>query len=281
MAWRFKQELVQDNQVVEPSEFRINANEFVGELNGMLDMDNIGQLSIQRSQIKRGAFTQVFSQNNTPAVAYYFNYSEETGWTRNALMRQDANNGNVGGSEYVVSTQSIGLENETQLTPTIGDAVQKLPHCRFEAKTDGLVKAEFSGFVQWLTISEGSGFVEDDYKSFSGSGINDNYPYQSGETKTLSQAHAFILCNQWRLSINGQPVAETGILGPEFKSRPIYLCGVSPVQKSREINVQLEGRFFWYSPLTQEMKSPSSFKANRRRDCALCCPTLIATFRKR
>ena len=74
MAWKFKQEYVRDGDVVEPSEWRINVNEGISEINGFLDSDNLGRDQIHRSQIKRGAFTQVYSQDSNAFDCYIFNH---------------------------------------------------------------------------------------------------------------------------------------------------------------------------------------------------------------
>ena len=53
MAWKFRQERVAGGDVVEPSEFRINTNEFVSELNGFLDADNVNRQAIGKNETKR------------------------------------------------------------------------------------------------------------------------------------------------------------------------------------------------------------------------------------
>tara|TARA_A100001391_G_scaffold81417_1_gene53067 strand:- start:343 stop:1200 length:858 start_codon:yes stop_codon:yes gene_type:complete len=285
MAWKFKQEMVQNGQVIEPSEFRNNVNELIGEFNGMLDSDNIGFSAVDTPMIQRGAFTEVYSSNVDPRAAYHFNYTEGAGWVNSAIMRRDGNA--VSGAEedfyeYCVSLQQYGLADDTKLASSdISDYVKiNLPSCSFHGTSDGLVKAEFSGFIQWLPINYGHDYDNDDYLVAHGT-WRDDYPYKADLQKRLRLAHADILCSQWRIVINGQAVAESGFLGSEHSSHPIYLVGAIPVVKSSEINVQIQGRFVWFSPLTHEIKPASSHGAPIRRDCTLCCPVLVSTYRKR
>ena len=294
MAWKLRQELVQDGQVCDPSEFRINVNEYVGELNGMLDMDNIKQSSIKKNKVVRGAFTEVYSSNMTPEAVFYFDtYGMGNGWMRKARARD---NYEVVGDRTAASPTpgyqfETGMGNahrhpvEGDLLSFFNDSVNpiQLPHCRFEAKSDGLIKVEFCGFVQWMSVREFSGSDHDDY-SPENKGIEQerhDYPYVAATRRQMSQARAVIMCSQWRLTVDGQSIAESGFSGSEFKAHPISLVGAIPVQKSKEINVQLEARFFWYGPVTNEIKAVPGFKSSFTRDCALGCPTLVTTFRKR
>ena len=294
MAWKLRQELVQDGQVCDPSEFRINVNEYVGELNGMLDMDNIKQASIARNKVVRGAFTEVYSSNITPEAVFYFDtYSMGNGWMRKTQLRDNyetrgkRSSGFDAGYSYETVTSSGGTGlTEVHLTDSFIDGVKspiQLPHCRFEAKADGLVKAEFSGFVQWMSVREYSGYETEDYEPVNTyyQEPRHDYPYYAAVDRQMSQARAVVMCSQWRLTVDGQSIAESGFLGSEFKAHPISLVGAIPVQKSKEINVQLEARFFWYGPVTNEIKAVPGFKASLTRDCALACPTLVTTFRKR
>jgi len=295
MAWKLRQELVQDGQVCEPSEFRINVNEYVGELNGMLDMDNIKQASIFRPKVRRGAFTEVYSSNITPEAVFYFDTKlMGNGWMRKAQLRDNyelrgkrSSDLSAGYSyETAMANTGGGAGTEVNLTDSFIDGVKspiQLPHCRFEAKTDGLVKAEFSGFVQWMSVREYSGYDSSDYSpdAFWFAQPRHDYPYFAAIDRQMSQARAVIMCSQWRLTVDGQSIAESGFLGSEFKAHPISLVGAIPVQKSKEINVQLEARFFWYGPVTNEIKAVPGFRPELTRDCALGCPTLITTFRKR
>ena len=297
MAWKLRQEVVQDGQVCEPSEFRVNINEYVGELNGMLDMDNIAQGAITTNKVVRGAFTEVYSSNISPEVVYYFDtYSMGNGWMRKARTRDncetlgDRTSSGVAASpgysyETVIAVKSK-KSTEEDLSAFFNDVASpiQMPHCRFEAKSDGLVKVEFSGFVQWMSVREFSNYTEAKEYRPEDKGLpqdRHDYPYFAAVDRQMSQARAVIMCSQWRLTVDGQSIAESGFLGSEFKAHPLYLCGAIPVQKSKEVNVQLEARFFWYGPITNEIKSVPGFKPELTRDCALACPTLITTFRKR
>ena len=118
----------------------------------------------------------------------------------------------------------------------------------------------------------------------------ETYAYFAPQDKKHKQLSAFIQCSMWRLTVDGQTIAETGPIGNEYQSHPIYLCGATPVSNTSSAVVQLEARFVWYSPGTNSFKSASGYlpfapgktrNFSARKDCVLSCPNFIATFRKR
>ena len=103
MAWKYKQEYVADGDVVEPSEWRVNINETVSEINGFLDTDNIKRDAITRPIIKRNTFTRVYSNDVTTNMSYVFNH-ERAGWVDRAVQ---VYNTDVGSS--TMSTEPVGV----------------------------------------------------------------------------------------------------------------------------------------------------------------------------
>tara|TARA_R110000737_G_scaffold32426_3_gene50887 strand:+ start:1416 stop:2297 length:882 start_codon:yes stop_codon:yes gene_type:complete len=293
MAWKFKQELVRDGDVVEPSEFRININEYASEINGYLDSDNVGKNSITISDVKRDSFTEVIGMYTNLSNSYIFNH-EESGWQKEAHQRIDSQ---VSSPMFYI--EPLSVEDMSTGTKPYEDTAVKgsLPRCEFDSDQDGLIICEFSGWVQWLQSSSHPEYIQ----STSGYTSTDNeywaptYSYFAKQNKWFKLSSAYILCSMWRITVNGQSVAETGPLGNEYDSHPIYLCGTTPVVKSKDNIAQLEARFVWYSPGRNHFIEASGWAPRGvsgttigedstltwRRDCTLHSPSMHVIYRKR
>ena len=275
MAWKIKQEFVQDGDIVEPSEWRINTNEMVSEINGFLDSDNIGGKSISTDLIKRDAFTTVLSNDDLPTKSYVFNHTT-SGWHSFAHA--------VYNSE--VGSGSFALEPSDGATPWEGTGLDSMPQVTFESDQDGLLNCEFSGWVQWLGTSSHPDFVD---ANPTPGAWNDKYSYYAKRNKYYKLKSAYILCSMWRITVNGSSVAESGPIGNEYTAHPIYLCGSVPILKSRDNIVQVQAQFVWYAPGRDDYIQASSWAPRLgsdndqtlRRDCTLHCPTVLVTYRKR
>ena len=295
MAWKFKQELVRDGDVVEPSEFRININEYASEINGFLDSDNIGRDSIPTVDVQRGAFTEVIGMKTNLSNSYIFTH-EKSGWQKEAYQGIDRQ---IRGG--VVLPWEVEPLSGNDLTPKpyeSGASVDTLPHCDFNADQDGLVICEFSGWVQWLESSSHPDYVQT-AKSTTDTQSEywaPTYSYFAKQNKWFKLSSAYVLCSMWRITVNGQSVAETGPIGNEYDSHPIYLCGSTPVVKSKDNIAQLEARFIWYSPsrnhfieasgwAPRDVKGDAITTENTaitwRRDCSLHSPSMHVIYRKR
>ena len=293
MAWKFKQELVRDGDIVEPSEFRININEYASEINGYLDSDNVGKNAITISDVKRDSFTEVVGMNTNLSNSYIFNH-EESGWQKEAHKKLDSQ---VSESMFYIEPLSVA-DMPTGTKPYDDTAVKEsLPRCEFDSDQDGLIICEFSGWVQWLQSSSHPEYIQ----SAIGYADTDNeywaptYSYFAKQNKWFKLSSAYILCSMWRITVNGQSVAETGPLGNEYDSHPIYLCGTTPVVKSKDNIAQLEARFVWYSPgrnhfIEASGWAPRGVSGNIigedstltwRRDCTLHSPSRHVIYRKR
>ncbi|MBV12453.1 MAG: hypothetical protein CMN21_24945, partial [Rubinisphaera sp.] len=177
--------------------------------------------------------------------------------------------------------------------------VRTLPSVTFTPNEDGLLIVEFSGTVNWLgTQSNPDGYLKTRHSPVVEGTVGhgtDNYGFFAKQTKRFKQLSSFVLCSMWRLTVNGQSVAETGPLGNEYQCHPIYLCGATPVLKNKETIVQLEAQFIWYNLGKDQSESSSSFNPKQsffnsnvesegrsyRKDCSLFCPSLVVTYRKR
>jgi len=303
MAWKFVQEFSQDGDVVEPSEWRINNNEMFSELNGFLDSDNIGRQVINNSMVARNAFTEVIGSDLSPSRSYVFAH-EESGWITHGSSVSEPSSNMRDMAIHPGSLDASGLTKDNYLQ-ALDNRYEKLPSVTFKPDQDGLLICEFSGWASWMNQSTNSADMarhdsdySPSYTEVRSTGIKlDNnhmlYGFFAQQSKNFKHLSSYVLCSLWRLTVNGQVVAETGPLGNDYQAHPIYLCGTTPITKGTETIVQLEAQFVWYSHGSEQTLSSSSFnpleaglRASRtpfsyRLDCSLNCPTLIVTHRKR
>jgi len=80
MTWKKRQEHVMDGDICEPSEWRINNNEFASEFNGFLDRDNIRADAVIDTQIKRDTFTRVIHDQEFYLYDYVLSH-KKSGYT--------------------------------------------------------------------------------------------------------------------------------------------------------------------------------------------------------
>jgi len=293
VAWKFRQERVADGDVVEPSEFRINTNEFVSELNGFLDADNVNRKDIGKGETKRNTFTELIGPDNFDYLGgmnmYIFNHNSASGWQDTALLFGDPN---FLHPDVMDTKPEITTDQEATIE-AIGQ--KNLPRVKFSSDHDGLAIVEFCGSVSWSrwhfngSFPDQSGRVEG--SDLYDSNVKHPYIYQAfmKQTKNFKVKGMYILCSQWRLTLNGMSVAESGPLGNEYQSHPIYLCGTAPVLKGRENVAKVEGRFFWYSPGDDISIEASGWAPlvegytndTYRRDCLLSSVNMLVTYRKR
>ena len=74
MTWKKRQDHVMDGDICEPSEWRINNNEFSSEFNGFLDSDNIREKALSCEQVKRDTFTKVLIDQSFMGYDYLFSH---------------------------------------------------------------------------------------------------------------------------------------------------------------------------------------------------------------
>ena len=149
MSWKFEKDCVRDGDIVEPTEFRKNINEFVGELNGYLDSDNVAKGLITKDLIKRNALPHVLFPKKSPALLYIFDH-QQSGWIDRTKVRftNEAIEYKPIVCEALVAAP-IYDEKVTYVSPFYQEE-QRLPTIEFDADEDGLVMVEFTGSVQWM-----------------------------------------------------------------------------------------------------------------------------------
>ena len=301
MAWKFEKDSVRDGDVVEPTETRKNINEFLGEINGYLDSDNLAKSSITVDTVKRHALTQVLFNQQSPRIIYVFDHNQ-SGWVDRTKCRLS--------DEYSGDTNRI-IPGEARLIPPYMDGIyfdvertfsttfyledKFLPTIEFDANEEGLITVEFTGQVQWMpqvsngttkitrygnslryapgeyarVIEEGDllseAFAEKHGTTWRSPGTSFLYPGAYAYFKIMDNDfknhQAFILCSMWRITVNGMSVAETGPLGNEYSCHPISLVGSIPVEGGKNNIIKVESQFVWYSPGLDQYKSSSSSEA--------------------
>ena len=239
MAWKYKQEYVRDGDVVEPSDFRINVNEFTSEINGFLDSDNIAKGAINVELCEREAFTAVFSNDINSIESYVFRH-DLSGWQKTAQGTINKDAGSSSGVSNPAATDTYTNTTRAQANK------KKLPSITFTPDQDGLLICEMSGFVDWLDYS----LDESTNKPSKINNTRYQYGYFGKQTKKYKLVNSMVLCSMWRLTVNGQSVAETGPIGNDYRAHPF-----NPINKTGDFSF--------------------------RHDCSLNCPMLIATYRKR
>lgn len=268
MAWRIRQEHIADGDIIEPSEWRINMNEYASEFNGFLDNDNMYKSQIAAKYIAPLTFTKVHFEK--PLIIYRFNH-ETSGW-----LNQDNNRETVGGSSLSYP--------------------KSFPDFDIDSEEDGLLICECALQVSWQTDTTHPDYQGDpiDVSTAGGGGRQWNlYGYYKKNTKVFKLKAAYILCAMFRITVNGLSVAETGPLGNERDAFPVYLCGAIPIESGLN-KVRVEVQFVWYSPGNDRYIDAASFnpisttsaltghgESGPRRECEISDIELLATHRKR
>ena len=59
-AWKYPQEWFKDGDIIEPSDWRLNHQEYLGEVNGQLDNDNFYKKLFTVDQFRQGTFNTFY-----------------------------------------------------------------------------------------------------------------------------------------------------------------------------------------------------------------------------
>ena len=295
MTWRKRQEHVMDGDIVEPSEWRINMNEFASEFNGFLDNDNFFNHSLKSEQVKRDTFTQVLVNQEFSQYGYVFSHLQ-SGWTDRADWKVEESaetrwdglaEGHPTGGLYsgsfdfgTVYPTWLGkwpTKAEDPNSPIINraevsdaDNNTQLPYHSFSTETDALVTVDFHGTVSWLTgmgsLNDPTSFAQNMFhRHTGGSAWSDGknhftttgQAYYRPDGVRYRQKNARVLCSMWRIVLDGMIVAETGPIGCEMQHHPIYLCGAIPVSSGKH-RIELQAQFVWYVPGTGKIIQSAS-----------------------
>ena len=76
-AWKYPQEWFEDGDIIEPSDWRLNQQEFLSEANGTLDNDNLYKKTIKQKHFVQNSFNKFYRDRNSHNP--YFDHSEG-GW---------------------------------------------------------------------------------------------------------------------------------------------------------------------------------------------------------
>ena len=188
------------------------------------------------------------------------------------------------------------------------DSTTRMPFYKFKADVDSMLLAEVSATVTWLPFLGSLNKPSDLYKSawslqkelddgsmpdWDGKKryfTTDNPYYFSNPDGEDRNTDMYILCSQFRLTVDGETISKTGFMGPELVSHPIYLTGSTPITAG-EHTVQLEARFVWFNPAKGRARPSSGgyYKQDiedhtelfMRIDCSVRYPNLIVQIRSR
>jgi len=295
MTWRKRQEHMMDEDIVEPSEWRINMNEFGSELNGFLDNDNILEHSLDAREVKRDTFTKVLINQQFSQYGYLFSHLQ-SGWTNRAdFLVEEAGDtvwegiknkrGKIGHKSFA-SGPTSGSDGDFEGWATIEEKAHspilarkskqstkystQLPFQTFSTETDALVIVDFHGTVSWQTgtgsLNNDEDFWNDWHYDLHGTGGGTEHKYTtSGYAFYRPRGYYYryrassVLCSMWRVVVDGMIVAETGPLGSEYRHHPIYLSGAIPVSSGTH-RVELQSQLVWYSPGSDKTVQSSAGK---------------------
>tara|TARA_R110002020_G_scaffold430453_1_gene640132 strand:- start:3094 stop:3843 length:750 start_codon:yes stop_codon:yes gene_type:complete len=118
-AWKYPQEWFKDGDIIEPSDWRLNHQEYLGEVNGQLDNDNFYKKLFTVKQFRQGTFNTFykhigFNKPSAPEPYYKFNHTLG-GW-----MSRDTNG-------------------------------EKLPSVTINATEDGVITVDTNVIQNWMS----------------------------------------------------------------------------------------------------------------------------------
>ena len=201
-AWKYPQEWFKDGDIIEPSDWRLNHQEYLGEVNGQLDNDNFYKKLFTVNQFRQGTFNTFYRSSGVGRVYNTFEHTSG-GW-----MHTDDS-----------------------------EIAEELPSVVINATEDGLVIVDANINQFWLNYDR-----DDDATPH-----HVWYSYWRPNGVRSQAKSAYVLCGMYRITCNGLSICETGPIGNEYRSQPIYLCGSIPISAGQN-KVQIEARYVWYSP---------------------------------
>ena len=118
-AWKYPQEFFKDGDVIEPSDWRLNHQEYLGEVNGQLDNDNLYKKMFAAKNFRQGTFNTFYRSNKKTCLFTH----ESGGWS---------------------------TEGDDDLT---GVPDRKMPSVVIDATEDGVVIVDGSVQLQWMNYA--------------------------------------------------------------------------------------------------------------------------------
>lgn len=238
MAIRFPVRRPETNEVIHPDDLNKNLSEFVDEINGNIDSDNI-YLSLEADSFKANSFTQ--------------NYSKS--YTSNS-------------DKYRVSRKTIGWTTEDRNG-------KKMPIIEFIAPSDGWIIIDFNATFRWKGSGilsndaditkfmpswyKGAGFYAKINELLPPGGWMSITPFHAGYLSTYTydvfdSAPATALVQdgsigdwapsilirdrfgvQFHVEVNGVEISESGWMHNGAYCNSVYLCGAIPVTAGKNI----------------------------------------------
>ena len=258
-AWKYPQEWFEDGDIIEPSDFRLNQQEYLGEINGSLDNDNLYKKMFERDNFIQHSFNKVYYSgvisNSLPEGYFdpdspYFKGAPEPEYQPKSTpgygMHFDMTNGGWLSKAEGEYNYSAGKKYEYPRYRS-----SELPRVTFDAEEDGMILVDLACSHEWL---DPHGELLGD--TTEASSIID-YGFYRPKGARFKFLNAYVQCIMYRIVCNGFTVCQTGPIGCEYIGQPVYLCGALPVSSGQNV-VQVQVRFVWYSPGTDRMLDGSS-----------------------
>ena len=292
-AWKYPQEWFEEGDIIEPSDFRLNLQEFLGEINGNLDNDNLYKKMFEQDNFEQHSFNRVYQSGMIANALPQGYFDEDSPYFAGGDSDEYRPKSFFGaGILFNMSTggwlkSSDGDFNyyrgEPYEYPTYRDSL--MPRVVFEAEEDGMIMIDFMGQHNWLPPHEE--LSSDPAHVYS---VKSDYGIYRPKGARFRFLNAYIQCIMYRVTCNGFTICQTGPIGCEYNQQPVYLCGALPLSSGTN-TVQVEVRFVWYSPGTDRIMDASSRNPSRTinededptiltRTCAVN-GNLIVTHRKR
>jgi len=259
VAIKFPKKRPEKNEVIHPDDLVENIGEFINEINGNLDSDNFKD-PIHQDHFVNNAFTEIHTFRQD---APFFNCSHTT----TSYIKTDSQNRKLAGVEINASTDGWAIIDfnvtfKWDGNGLISEEMAKDVHTSHCFNSDGDSPSPHGyinghGFARidmpaggWMGICGSDGLLNPgDYPSFT-SNIKDAYGRRMGGLSAgnfpmgqWSDLPTDMYVAQFRITINGNVVSESGYLFNGNWRNSLYLCGVTPVVAGRNA-IDVEVRTF-------------------------------------
>lgn len=265
MAIRFPKIRPEKNEIIQPDDLIQNLGEFVNEINGNLDSDNF-QDEIHEDSFKSEAFSSIYTSRFTcgnDGSAQIFHCPDSTV----AYVKRDLSNTQLAGVEIdaesdgwaivdfnaswkwtgtgLVSAEMAAEQHQSELTANT--AAGESSRLRF---SPGISRADMPA-GGWMGVVGNDGVVGNpsdfpeftsvlrDHYGHSLVGLNGgNFPLGMWSDRPVDQ---YVI--QFRITVNGNLVSESGHLFNGNWRNSVYLCGATPVVAGKN-KIDAEVRVF-------------------------------------
>lgn len=244
MAIRFPVRRPETNEVIHPDDLNKNLGEFVDEINGHIDSDNLGT-DLHRDSFKANAFTQNYSKSYTSNSDKYRVSRKTIGWTT-----QDRNEKKMPIIEFIAPSDgwiiidfnatfrwkgSGILENDDSRTKSI---YSWYPGAGSQARMNQLLPP--GGWMSITPFETGyyATYTWDIYPGW-GETPADDVVGKVNDGRLGNWASSILIRDrfgvQFHVEVNGVEIAESGWLYNGAYCNSVYLCGAIPVTAGKNI----------------------------------------------